>query len=66
MGLGSIPSYEAMKGPKYWKVAIFTHFDESYENFLNISISIPFLISIGHKLEIYGNTSTADLLTPQI
>jgi len=27
---------------------------------------MPFLISIGHKLEIFGSCSTADLLTPQI
>ena len=66
IGLGSIPSYEAMNGPKNWNVAILTHFDESLENFLNSSIRGPFLISGGLRFEMLGSTSTAALRTPQI
>jgi hypothetical protein len=55
-----------MNGPKYWKVAILTHFELSFENFSNSSNIYDDLTSSLAILEISGSTSTQAFLTLQM
>ena len=55
-----------MNGPKNWNVAIFTHFELSFENFSKSCIICDYLTSSLEILDISGNISTHAFLTLHI